>query len=152
MHTFSGSATLIRSCRLATCPKRGGPKRGSHIEERQPIFMNTTFLGSGQGAPSSESAFSHWLAVAEPGSIAQYHDGFLTLDVAKTGTRLSAGGHKELVAVARLAWWASEERIVHLVQRRLGPNRFAYLAIMRPRGCGRRGGRPGALCPRGARP
>lgn len=81
----------------------------------------------------TEAEFSKLLAAAEPGSVLQYHDGFLVLDVAKGSTRLSASDRKQLVAVARLAWSASEHRIVHLVQRRLGPSRFAYLAIVRAR-------------------
>ncbi len=35
--------------------------------------------------------------------------------------------------VASRAWWAAEKQLVHLVQRRLGENRFSYLAIARPR-------------------
>ena len=34
---------------------------------------------------------------------------------------------------AARAWWASEQRLVHLVQERLGPDLFAYLAIARPK-------------------
>lgn len=81
----------------------------------------------------TEAEFSRLLATAAPGSVLQYHDGFLVLDVAKGSTRLSASDRKQLVAVARLAWSASEHRIVHLVQRRLGPSRFAYLAVVRAR-------------------
>lgn len=81
----------------------------------------------------TEAEFSKLLATAAPGSVLQYHDGFLVLDVAKGSTRLCASDRKQLVAVARLAWSASEHRIVHLVQRRLGPSRFAYLAVVRAR-------------------
>ncbi|WP_412049475.1 hypothetical protein ACK6D9_17415 [Hoeflea sp. Naph1] len=87
-------------------------------------------------APLSEEAFSLWLAVAEPGSIIQYHVGFLSLDVAETNINLSIAAHRKLMAIANLAWCASEARIVHLVQRRLGPDHFEYLAVMRPRRTG----------------
>ncbi|AMS42472.1 hypothetical protein AA2016_3550 [Aminobacter aminovorans] len=79
----------------------------------------------------TEAEFGRWLTTAEPGAVRQYHDGFLILDVAKGSTRLSSEERKMLIAVARLAWLANEQRIVHLVQRRLSSGRFAYLAIIR---------------------
>jgi len=104
---------------------------GSTIEDAEDMPMIAPHKT--HDAPLSEEAFSLWLAVAEPGSIIQYHVGFLSLDVAETNINLSIAAHRQLMAVANLAWWAAEERIVHLVQRRLGPDRFAYLAVMRPR-------------------
>jgi hypothetical protein len=35
--------------------------------------------------------------------------------------------------MAARAWWAAEQRLVHLVQERLGPDLFAYIAIARPK-------------------
>ena len=35
--------------------------------------------------------------------------------------------------LALRAYWAAEQRLVHLVQERLGPDLFAYLAIARPK-------------------
>lgn len=93
--------------------------------------MDTIFANNHYHTPVTEAEFSLWLASAKPGAIFQYHDGFLVVDVAKGSSAFSRPNCKELVAVARLAWWASEQHIVHLVQRRLGPNRFAYLAIAR---------------------
>jgi hypothetical protein len=61
----------------------------------------------------------------------QYHDGFLALDTMVVGSRFSAALRTELAGVASHARWASDEGMVHLLQRRLGPGRFAYLAVMR---------------------
>ena len=33
--------------------------------------------------------------------------------------------------VARRAWWASEQKLIHLVQRRHGADDYSYLAIAR---------------------
>jgi hypothetical protein len=36
--------------------------------------------------------------------------------------------------LARRAWWAAEQGLVHLVQRRNGPDDFSYLAVARLHG------------------
>lgn len=74
-----------------------------------------------------------WLSEAPFGEALEYHRGFLVID---TDPRVSGFGNQvrlELVQLAQRAFWASEQRLVHLVQRRLGENRFSYLAIARPR-------------------
>ena len=70
---------------------------------------------------------------AAPGAVVEYHRGFLALDLVPQVTRLPERDRLELGRVARRAWWAAEQNLVHLVQRRLGPDRFAYLAIARAR-------------------
>src|SRR5690606_1299352 len=90
---------------------------------RETVFNHAEYLIIMDTATSTshlivtEAEFSKLLAAAAPGSVLQYHDGFLVLDVAKGSTRLSASDRKQLVAVARLAGSASEHGIVHLVQR-----------------------------------
>jgi hypothetical protein len=74
-----------------------------------------------------------WLSQAAPGDALEYHRGFLVLDTDPRITGLSNSNRLELVQVARRAWWAAEKNRAHLVQRRLGENRFSYLAIARPR-------------------
>jgi len=74
-----------------------------------------------------------WLGQAAPGDVLEYHRGFLALDANVQGTRFPDRDRAELARVARRAWWASERDLVHLVQRRHGPNEFSYLAIARPR-------------------
>ncbi|MGE3160235.1 MAG: hypothetical protein AB7K78_26380 [Xanthobacteraceae bacterium] len=74
-----------------------------------------------------------WLSQAAPQDTLEYHRGFLVLDTDLRISGLSKSDRLELVQVARRAWWAAEKNLVHLVQRRLGENRFSYLAIARPR-------------------
>ena len=70
---------------------------------------------------------------AAPGVVVEYHRGFLALDLVPQVTRLSDRDRLELGRVARRAWWAADRGLVHLVQRRLGPGVFAYLAVVRPK-------------------
>lgn len=70
---------------------------------------------------------------AAPGAVVEYHRGFLALDLVPQVTRLSERDRLELGRVARRAWWAADRGLVHLVQRRLGPGAFAYLAVVRPK-------------------
>jgi hypothetical protein len=70
---------------------------------------------------------------AAPGVVVEYHRGFLALDLVPQVTRLSDRDRLELARVARRAWWAADRGLVHLVQRRLGPGAFAYLAVVRPK-------------------
>jgi hypothetical protein len=74
-----------------------------------------------------------WLGQAAPQDAVEYHRGFLVLDVNARGICLADRERLELARVARRAWWAAEKELVHLVQRRLGPDTFSYLAIARPR-------------------
>jgi hypothetical protein len=73
------------------------------------------------------------LSQAAPGETIEYHSGFLVLDVDPRITSLGNADRLELIQVAARALWASDKGLVHLVQRRLGENRFSYLAIARPR-------------------
>jgi hypothetical protein len=45
--------------------------------------------------------------------------------------RVSPRDRAELVRLARRAWHASERQLIHLVQRRHGPDDYSYLAIAR---------------------
>ncbi|HXF88168.1 MAG TPA: hypothetical protein VNK48_07445 [Xanthobacteraceae bacterium] len=74
-----------------------------------------------------------WIGQAMPGDMLEYHRGFLALDVTEHGTRLAERDRTELARVARRAWWAAELGLVHLVQRRHGPDDYGYLAIARPK-------------------
>lgn len=93
--------------------------------------MNTNFRNDTRRPFVTRTELGLWLACAEPDAILQYHDGFLALDIVVAGSRFSASDRQELADIAGYARWASDENMVHLVQRRLGPNRFAYLAVMR---------------------
>ncbi len=74
-----------------------------------------------------------WIGQAMPGDMLEYHRGFLALDVTEQGTRLTERDRAELARVARRAYWAAELGLVHLVQRRHGPDDYGYLAIARPK-------------------
>ena len=80
-----------------------------------------------------EIAFCAWIAQAGPGDALIYNRGLLALDASPHGQTFHGQDRKELGRVARRAWWAAEQGLVHLVQRRNGPDDFTYLAIARPR-------------------
>lgn len=86
-----------------------------------------------QPEAQDEIGFSAWVSQAEPGAALTYHDGFLTVDVTAAASKLSADHRQRLLDLAAAAWRAAEQDLVHLVQTRLGPGRFAYQAIVRPR-------------------
>jgi len=83
--------------------------------------------------PLTEIAFCGWLGQASAGDILQYHRGHLALDVLAQVSRLPAAERLELTRIAKRAWWAAEQGLVHLLQRRHGVDDYAYLAIARPR-------------------
>ena len=84
-------------------------------------------------SPITESDFCTWLSSAVSGDGLTYHSGFLARDVNNTVSALRDADRMELTHLARSARWAAEEGLVHLLQRRQGPEQFAYLAIARPR-------------------
>lgn len=80
-----------------------------------------------------EIGFSAWVSQADAGAVITYHDGFLAVDVTAPVSKLSADHRRKLLDLAAAAWRAAEQNLVHLVQTRLGPDRFAYQAIVRPK-------------------
>jgi len=81
----------------------------------------------------TEAQFCAWIGQSAPGTTIQYHCGFLAIDTVRASSDLVEPDRKELVRVGRRAWWAAEKNLVHVVQRRLGPDCFAYLAVARAR-------------------
>ncbi|MGA8293869.1 MAG: hypothetical protein WB820_15505, partial [Rhodoplanes sp.] len=81
----------------------------------------------------TEIDFCAWLSQAEPGHTLEYHRGFLVLDTDPIISKLPRLQRLELIQVASRARWASNERLVHLLQRRLDDSQFSYLAIARER-------------------
>jgi hypothetical protein len=81
----------------------------------------------------TETDLCGWIGQAAPGEALEYYRGFLAMDTFSQATRLAEREHAELVRLARRAWWASEQRLIHLVQRRHGSEDYSYLAIARPR-------------------
>ena len=80
-----------------------------------------------------EAELCTWLGEAVPGTLLQYHRGFLALDVDPHSGRLSEQGRRELRRIAKRARWAAEQGLVHMVQRRHGTDDFSYQLVMRPR-------------------
>ena len=75
--------------------------------------------------------FFAWVSLADPGAAVSYHRGFLAVDAASIISRLSPSEQVTLRGIADAAWRASEQKLVHLVQERLGPDLFEYRAIAR---------------------
>ena len=94
---------------------------------RKPISNTTT------SRRLTETTFCAWLGQAHPGDALVYHRGVLALDASISSQTPDSDARRELARVARRAWWAASQRLVHLVQRRNGPDDFTYLAIARPR-------------------
>ena len=77
---------------------------------------------------ASAAALARWIEAAPAGAAAIYHRGHLAANRAPG----SASGEHQRTRLARLAGAALEaarQGLAHLVQRRHGPNDFAYLAI-----------------------
>lgn len=81
----------------------------------------------------SEIDLCAWLSQAAPSEVLEYHRGFLIVDIDARMSGLANHDRLALIQVARRAMWAADRHLLHLVQRRLGPDRFSYLAIARPR-------------------
>lgn len=90
----------------------------------------TTVRASG---PLTEIEFCAWVAQAAPGDRLEYHRGYLALDTYPMFSTLGDTARGELARLAGRAFWAAEQGLVHLVQEREGPDRFAYIAIARPK-------------------
>ena len=74
-----------------------------------------------------------WIGQAEPGQWLEYHRGFLVIDAMARISTLAESDRVRLAGLGRAARRAGEAGLVHLVQRRIGPDRFAYIAIARRR-------------------
>jgi hypothetical protein len=77
--------------------------------------------------------FCVWVGEASPGDQLEYHIGFLAIDATTVISRLPEPDRRLLAALAAAARRASDAGLVRLVQKRLGPNRFAYLAVTQPK-------------------
>jgi len=87
-------------------------------------------LGPGR---QSEVELLAWLGQAQPDDILEYHQGSLALDRCVVGTAEQIARARALHQVAERAFELAERGFIHLIQRRLGPDEFSYLAIARPR-------------------
>ncbi|SHF44908.1 hypothetical protein SAMN05444279_1493 [Ruegeria intermedia] len=83
--------------------------------------------------PLTDIEFCAWVGQAASGDWLEYHRGFLGIDAMPGMSTLPDRDRQRLAALASAAFRACEAGLVHLVQERLGPDRFAYLAIARPK-------------------
>jgi len=90
-------------------------------------------------APLTEIQFCAWVAQALPGDRLEYHRGFLVLDTFPGLSKLGDNERTELALLGNRAFWTEGQGLVHLVQERLGPDLFSYLAIARPKTRGTNG-------------
>ena len=74
-----------------------------------------------------------WLAQADPDDVLEYYRGLLAVDRAPYGQPMSAKDRFALGLLGDRAMRLADHGFVHLLQRRLGPDNFSYLAIARPR-------------------
>jgi hypothetical protein len=81
----------------------------------------------------TEISFCAWIAQAEAGEALIYHQGYLAVDTDPVISKLPVDQRLALRALASAAFRAGAQGLVHLVQQRLGTDRFAYVAIARPK-------------------
>ncbi len=84
----------------------------------------------------TELQFCAWVAQAMPGDRLEYHRGHLAVDADKITSNLDLNARAELALLRDRAFWSEGQGLVHLVQRRLGLDLFAYIAIARPKPVG----------------
>ena len=97
------------------------------------VMPHTAFITVRAARPLTDIEFCAWVGQAAPGDRLEYHQGFLGIDTMAGMSTLSDRDRQRLAALASAAFRACEAGLVHLVQERLGPDRFAYLAIARPK-------------------
>ncbi len=86
-----------------------------------------------QPIPLTDIELCAWIGQAAPGERLEYHRGFLSVDMAPAYLVPDLTDRRRIEALARAAYRACDAGLVHLVQVRLGPHRFAYIAVARPR-------------------
>ena len=96
-------------------------------------MMSAAVLPLSFDRPITEAALVAWLARATPGERIVYWRGYLARDTWENRPGLSDAECHRLRMVARRAWLMSATGQVHLVQQRVAPGVFDYIAIARPR-------------------
>ena len=80
---------------------------------------------------SDDLDFCAWLHKARRGACVEYHRGFLAIDRARNLSQLGEVRRKKCAEVADEAYAAAMHNMVHLLQRRVAPDIFSYLAVAR---------------------
>jgi hypothetical protein len=90
---------------------------------------DTEFPPPGPVLLTNEAAFCRWVAQSAPGASTVYFRGHLAYERMPSVSSFAEPERKRLVALARRAMQAAEEGLVHLVQRRHGPEDYSYIAV-----------------------
>jgi hypothetical protein len=80
---------------------------------------------------TSPVALAAWAVSAAPGKQMTYWRGHLAQDIWPLAAGLPEAERQQLREVGRLAWALAQDGYLHLLQRRLGPNEWAYIAVAR---------------------
>lgn len=83
--------------------------------------------------PLDEAMLCARVFEAEPGERIEYHRGFLGVDRSPLGQHADRQTRSTISRTADRAFALAENGAVHLVQKRLAPDCFSYLAVVRPR-------------------
>ena len=81
---------------------------------------------------TNEAAFCNWIAQSTLGDSTVYFRGHLAYDRMPSAGTFREPERKRLVALAKRALQAAEDGLVHLVQRRHGPEDYSYIAVKAP--------------------
>ena len=81
----------------------------------------------------NQFGFCAWISQAAPGDRLEYHRGFLGIDITAVISTLLEAERRQLGALTRTAYRSCEAGLVDLVQVRIGPDDFAYVAVVRTR-------------------
>lgn len=81
----------------------------------------------------SEIELCAWITQAEPGAVLAYHRGYLALDRTAFGQYRDTPARAAIGMLANRAHDLAQRELVHLVQRRHGPDDYSYFAIARAR-------------------
>ena len=95
------------------------------------LIMPPTAFTPAKPRPFTDIEFCAWIGQALPGDRLEYHRGFLGIDTTAVISTLPEIERRRVGSLASAALRAFEAALVHLVQVRVGPDRFAYLAIAR---------------------
>lgn len=73
-----------------------------------------------------------WCHRARVGEAFEYHRGLLAVERNRLGPPMAKARRQALDRLANAAWALAEQGRVHLLQRRIEPGKFSYLAVARP--------------------
>jgi len=83
--------------------------------------------------PLTDIDFCAWVAQALPGDVLEYHRGVLAIDRDAKMSCLGADECERIDHLADRVYAAFEQDLVVLVQDRVGPYHYRYLAVARPK-------------------